>query len=69
MEMAHVFSNLGAEVTVIEALDRILATEDEEVSRSAGITIQEGAIHYISKDNSHRKDSGIQIIDRNTRRD
>ncbi len=32
MEMAHVFSNLGAEVTVIEALDRILATEDEEVS-------------------------------------
>ncbi len=34
MEMAHVFSNLGAEVTVIEALDRILATEDEEVSRA-----------------------------------
>ena len=34
MEMAHIFSSLGTEVTVIEALDRILATEDEEVSRS-----------------------------------
>jgi dihydrolipoamide dehydrogenase len=34
MEMAHVFSNLGAEVTVIEALERILATEDDEVSRA-----------------------------------
>jgi dihydrolipoamide dehydrogenase len=32
LEMAHVFSNLGAEVTVIEALNRILATEDEEIS-------------------------------------
>jgi dihydrolipoamide dehydrogenase len=34
MEMAHVFSHLGAEVTVIEALERILATEDEEVSET-----------------------------------
>jgi len=31
-EMAHIFSSLGAKVTVIEALDRILATEDPEVS-------------------------------------
>lgn len=34
MEMAHIFSHLGTEVTVIEALDRILAVEDEEVSKS-----------------------------------
>jgi dihydrolipoamide dehydrogenase len=33
MEMAHVFSNLGVEVTVIEAMERILPTEDEAVSR------------------------------------
>jgi dihydrolipoamide dehydrogenase len=33
MELAHVFTNLGVEVTVIEALERILPTEDEEVSR------------------------------------
>lgn len=31
-EMAHVFSTLGATVTVIEALDRILASEDPEIS-------------------------------------
>jgi dihydrolipoamide dehydrogenase len=34
LEMAHVFSHLGSEVTVVEAMDRILATEDEEVSRA-----------------------------------
>jgi dihydrolipoamide dehydrogenase len=34
MEMAHIFSNLGAEVTVIEALERVLATEDDEVSET-----------------------------------
>lgn len=33
MEMAHIFSHLGTEVTVIEALDRVLATEDEDVSK------------------------------------
>jgi len=32
MEMAHVFSHLGVDVTVVEMLERILATEDEEVS-------------------------------------
>ncbi len=34
MEMAHIFSHLGAGVTVVEALERVLATEDEEVSRT-----------------------------------
>ncbi|MEN6472933.1 MAG: dihydrolipoyl dehydrogenase [Syntrophaceae bacterium] len=31
-EMAHIFSSLGTKVTVIEALDRILFSEDPEVS-------------------------------------
>lgn len=31
-EMAHIFSSLGTKVTVIEALDRILASEDPEAS-------------------------------------
>lgn len=31
-EMAHIFNTLGTKVTVIEALERILATEDPEVS-------------------------------------
>lgn len=33
IEMTHVFSNLGVKVTVIETLERILATEDEEISK------------------------------------
>ncbi len=32
MEMAYIFSTLGTRVTVVEALERILATEDPEVS-------------------------------------
>jgi len=31
-EMAHIFSSLGTKVTVIEALDRILLTEDPEMA-------------------------------------
>jgi len=31
-EMAHIFSSLGTKVTVIEALERILITEDPEIS-------------------------------------
>lgn len=34
LEMAHIFSHLGSEVTVVEALERVLATEDEEVSKA-----------------------------------
>jgi len=33
MEIAYIFSHLGAEVTVLEAMERILPSEDEEVSR------------------------------------
>ncbi len=33
MEMVHIFSHLGAEITVLETMDRILSTEDEEVSK------------------------------------
>lgn len=32
MEMAHIFSNLGTAVTVVEAMDRILPLEDRHVS-------------------------------------
>ena len=33
-EVAHIFSAFGSKVTVVELLDRILATEDKEVSRA-----------------------------------
>lgn len=49
-EVAHIFAAFGAKVTVVEALDRILATEDKDVSRvvhksleARGVEIRTGA--------------------------
>jgi dihydrolipoamide dehydrogenase len=49
-EVAHIFSAFGSRVTVVEALDRILATEDRDVSRAVhkslearGVEIRVGA--------------------------
>jgi dihydrolipoamide dehydrogenase len=51
VEFAQIFRNLGAEVTVIEMLPRLLAAEDEDVSavlrlalESSGITVRTGAL-------------------------
>ncbi|MHB8767019.1 MAG: dihydrolipoyl dehydrogenase [Deferrisomatales bacterium] len=33
-EVAHIFATFGSQVTVLEVLDRVLATEDKEVSRA-----------------------------------
>lgn len=51
MEFADVFASFGSEVTIIEALDRILPLEDEESSKAVaraykkrGITLMEGAM-------------------------
>jgi dihydrolipoamide dehydrogenase len=48
-EVAHIFAAFGARVTVVELLDRILATEDKDVSRvvhrsleSRGVEIRTG---------------------------
>ncbi len=50
MEFADVFDAFGSEVTIIEALDRVLPLEDEESSKAVaraykkrGITLMEGA--------------------------
>ena len=50
MEFASIYSDLGTEVTVIEALDRILATIDKDAAQNLkpilkrrGVTIQTGA--------------------------
>jgi dihydrolipoamide dehydrogenase len=51
MEFADVFASFGSEVTIIEALDRILPVEDEESSKAVaraykkrGMTLLEGAV-------------------------
>ncbi|HSH46602.1 MAG TPA: FAD-dependent oxidoreductase, partial [Longimicrobiales bacterium] len=50
MEFADVFSSFGSEVTIIEALDRVLPQEDAEASKvvarayqKRGMTVMEGA--------------------------
>ena len=50
MEFAYFYSSLGSEVTVLEALDRVLPVEDEEVSQNVakaftrkGVKIETGA--------------------------
>jgi dihydrolipoamide dehydrogenase len=51
MEFADVFASFGSEVTIIEALDRVLPVEDEESSKAVaraykkrGMTLLEGAM-------------------------
>jgi dihydrolipoamide dehydrogenase len=50
MEFADVFASFGSDVTVIEALDRVLPIEDAESSKAVaraykkrGMTLMEGA--------------------------
>src|SRR6204780_3506321 len=58
IEFASFYRNLGAEVTVVEVLDRILPVEDEEISAFArksfekqGMTIMTGAtVKSLKKD-------------------
>jgi dihydrolipoamide dehydrogenase len=61
IEMTHVFSNLGVEVTVIEALERILATEDEEISKQ--LVSQYKKVHFItsSRITTIKKPSGFNL--------
>jgi dihydrolipoamide dehydrogenase len=51
MEFADVFASFGSDVTIIEALDRVLPVEDEESSKAVaraykkrGMTLMEGAM-------------------------
>ena len=61
MELAHIFTNLGVEVTVIEALERILPFEDEDVSRE--LTSMYRKIRFITSARIHEIDtsSGFKL--------
>jgi dihydrolipoamide dehydrogenase len=48
MEMAHIFSTLGVEVTIIEALGRVLPLEDEHVSAYMARLLRKIRIHTSS---------------------
>jgi dihydrolipoamide dehydrogenase len=62
MEMAHVFSNLGVEVTIIEALDRVLASEDKEIS--ARVVSLYRKIRFITsaRVKDVTRDSGFHVV-------
>jgi dihydrolipoamide dehydrogenase len=45
-EMAHIFSAFGVKVTVLEVLDRILGTEDKEVSRTVQKTLEARGVEF-----------------------
>lgn len=44
IEFATVFSSLGCEVTIIEALDRVLATMDKEISQNLSMILKKRGI-------------------------
>lgn len=48
MEMATVYSNLGCQVTVIEALDRILAGMDREIAQNLKMILKKRGVEIIS---------------------
>ncbi len=45
-ELAHIFSAFGTRVTVLEALDRILATEEKEVSRTVRRSLEGRGVEF-----------------------
>lgn len=45
-EMAHIFSAFGSKVTVVEMLDRILATEDKEAARAVAKSLGERGVEF-----------------------
>jgi dihydrolipoamide dehydrogenase len=64
-EVAHIFSAFGVKVTVLELLDRILASEDKEVSRTVqkslearGVGIRTG-VHV---EGAERRKNGAVVI-------
>lgn len=45
-EVAHIFSSFGTKVIVVEALDRILATEDKEASRAVHKSLEARGVEF-----------------------
>ena len=65
IEFASFFRALGSEVTVIEAIDRILPAEDEEVSTAARKAFEKRGIKFriSAKVNKLAKDAGGVTLD------
>src|SRR5262249_23752384 len=63
VEMAQAFSRFGSRVTIIEALDRILAIEEPEASAViAGVLRDEGIDVRVGREVTRVTDSGQDIV-------
>jgi pyruvate/2-oxoglutarate dehydrogenase complex dihydrolipoamide dehydrogenase (E3) component/uncharacterized membrane protein YdjX (TVP38/TMEM64 family) len=62
-EMAQAFSRLGTEVTLIEASERVLAREDEEVSALATTVLEEAGVRILVGYRAVRFEDGLLIAE------
>ena len=58
LELASVWGRLGAEVTVIEYLDRILPGMDGEVSKQMQRILRQAGLHLQARHQGHRRRQG-----------
>ena len=70
IELASFYNAMGAEVTVVEMMDRILIQEDNEISESARKSFTKQGIKIITsaKTQNFREDKGkvsVEIVDKN----
>ena len=60
-EMAQAFARLGAQVTLVESSDRLLAREDEEVSQLAAAVLGEAGVRLLLGHKAVRFEPGMLI--------
>jgi dihydrolipoamide dehydrogenase len=64
IEFASFYRAMGSEVTVVEALDRILPTEDAEISIAARNALEKRGIHFLTSTRvlgSELRDNGLTL--------
>lgn len=65
MEFASVFSALGCKVTVLEAMDRILANMDKEIAQNLKMILKKKGVECIAKalvKEIRRQDGGLSVV-------
>ncbi|MFL0670004.1 MAG: FAD-dependent oxidoreductase [Erythrobacter sp.] len=63
-ELAQAFARLGAEVTLVEQADRVLAREDAEVSELAACVLEEAGVRVLTGHTAARFEDGMLIAER-----
>jgi pyruvate/2-oxoglutarate dehydrogenase complex dihydrolipoamide dehydrogenase (E3) component len=63
-ELAQAFARLGAQVTLVEAAERVLAREDDEVSALAAAVLTEAGVQVLTGHKAVRFDGGVLVAER-----